>query len=162
MTVPTLYDWMGGIEALNRLTKEFYRRVHADELLAPVFAGMDAEHPHHVAMFLAEVLGGPALYSEQLGGHPEMVRHHLGKHLTEPMRRRWLNLLLDTHTDLNLPADPEFASALVGYLEWGTRLAVINSQPGAKVFAQAPMPKWGWGETGGPYIAQKPPIPDHS
>ena len=30
-----------------------------------------------------------------------------------------------------MPDDPEFRSALVGYLEWGSRLAVINSQPGA-------------------------------
>jgi hemoglobin len=152
MAVPTLYDWIGGIEPLQRLTTEFYRRVPNDPLLAPVFAHMDADHPEHVALFLAEVLDGPALYSERHGGHPAMVRHHLGKHLTEAMRRRWLNLLLDTYTELGLPADPEFASALVGYLEWGTRLAVANSAPGATVSEHAPMPKWGWGETGGPYI----------
>lgn len=152
MATPTLYDWIGGIEPLQRLTSEFYRRVPDDPLLASVFARMDADHPQHVALFLAEVLGGPALYSERHGGHPAMVRHHLGKHLTEPMRRRWLNLLLDTYTDLGLPADPEFASALVSYLEWGTRLAVINSGPGATVSEHAPMPKWGWGEVGGPYI----------
>lgn len=152
MAVPTLYDWIGGIEPLRRLTAEFYRRVPDDPVLAPVFAHMAADHPEHVALFLAEVLGGPNLYTRQHGGHPEMVRHHLGRHLTETMRRRWINLLLDTYTDLGLPADPEFASALVGYLEWGSRLAVINSAPGAIASEQAPMPKWGWGETGGPYI----------
>lgn len=152
MTTPTLYDWLGGLPALNRLTAEFYQRVLADDILGPIFAGMDADHPEHVALFLAEVIGGPPLYSEQRGGHPEMVRHHLGRHLTEPMRRRWINLLLDTYTDLRLPADPEFASALVGYLEWGSRLAVLNSADGVSVLEHAPMPKWGWGETGGPYI----------
>jgi hemoglobin len=70
------------------------------------------------------------------------------------MRRRWINMLLDTYSDLGLPADPEFASALVGYLEWGSRLAVLDSAEGAKVSEHAPMPKWGWGETGGPYIAK--------
>jgi hemoglobin len=60
-------------------------------------------------------------------------------------------LLLDTADELKIPGDPEFRSALVGYLEWGSRLAVINSKPGASVDAQAPMPKWGWGEVGGPY-----------
>ena len=50
-----------------------------------------------------------------------------------------------------MPDDPEFRSALVGYLEWGSRLAVINSQPGATVDADQPMPKWGWGEVKGPY-----------
>lgn len=39
----------------------------------------------------------------------------------------------------------------LAYLEWGTRLAVLNSQPGATVVEDAPMPKWGWGEVGGPY-----------
>ena len=59
--------------------------------------------------------------------------------------------MLETADELGLPEDPEFRSALVGYLEWGSRLAVINSQPGAQVDEHAPMPKWGWGEVGGPY-----------
>ncbi len=80
-----------------------------------------------------------------------MIRHHLNRHLTEPQRRRWINLLLDTYEDLDAPHDPEFASALLAYLEWGSRLAVLNSQAGADVFEDAPMPEWGWGETGGPY-----------
>jgi hypothetical protein len=33
--------------------------------------------------------------------------------------------------DAELPGDPEFRAALIGYLEWGTRLAMHNSQPGA-------------------------------
>ncbi|WP_368561623.1 hypothetical protein [Pseudoxanthomonas sp. UTMC 1351] len=60
--IPTLYDWLGGMDALNRLTERFYERVREDSVLAPVFAHMDGEHPSHVAAFLAEVLGGPAEY----------------------------------------------------------------------------------------------------
>ena len=149
--VPTLYEWLGGIEALNRLTTRFYQHVHEDALLAPVFAHMDGEHPKHVAAFLAEVLGGPADYSAQYGGHPRMIQQHLNRHLTQDKRRRWVELLLATADELALPDDPEFRSALVGYLEWGSRLAVINSQPGAGVDQHAPMPKWGWGEVKGPY-----------
>ncbi len=37
--------------------------------------------------------------------------------------------------------------------QWGSRLAVINSEPGVDVEEDQPMPKWGWGEVGGPYIA---------
>ena len=59
-TVPTLYDWAGGLDALNRLTARFYERERDDGILAPVFAHMEGEHPQHVAAFLAEVLGGPA------------------------------------------------------------------------------------------------------
>ena len=149
--VPTLYDWIGGIAALRRLTALFYAKVARDEMLAPVFAHMDADHPAHVAAFIGEVLGGPPLYSAEHGGHPEMIRHHLGRHLSEAQRRHWINLLLDSYAELGLPSDPEFASALVSYLEWGTRLAVINSQPGAEAPKHSPMPKWGWGEVKGPY-----------
>lgn len=152
MTVPTLYDWIGGIETLEALTADFYTRVHRDPEIGPIFAHMDAGHPAHVAAFLAEVFGGPKLYSQAHGGHPEMIRHHLNRHLTEPQRRRWLALLLDAYQDSPAPHDPEFASALVGYLEWGSRLAVMNSQPGATVVEDAPMPLWGWGAVGGPYV----------
>jgi len=148
---PTLYEWLGGIDALNRLTTRFYEHVHQDELLKPVFAHMGADHPAHVAAFLAEVLGGPPAYSERHGGHPHMIQQHLNRYLTQDKRRRWVELLLATADELGLPDDPEFRSALVGYLEWGSRLAVINSQPGATVDENAPMPKWGWGEVKGPY-----------
>ena len=81
-----------------------------------------------------------------------MIQRHLGRHLTEEQRRRWINLLLDTADEVGLPSDPEFRSALVGYLEWGSRLAVINSQDDCAPNASSPMPRWGWGEVKGPYI----------
>jgi hemoglobin len=149
--VPTLYEWLGGIEALRRLTNRFYEHVRDDALLGAVFLHMGADHPEHVAAFLAEVFGGPDDYSRQHGGHAHMIRHHLNRHLTQEMRRRWVALLLETADELAMPDDPEFRSALVGYLEWGSRLAVINSQADAVVEEEAPMPKWGWGEVKGPY-----------
>ena len=149
--IPTLYEWLGGMPVLDRLTTRFYERVKDDMVLAPIFTGMSADHPHHVAMFLAEVLGGPNTYSEQMGGHPRMITQHLNRHLTQTQRSQWARLLLDTADEIGAPDDPEFRSALVGYLEWGSRLAVIISQPGASVNHAAPMPKWGWGEVKGPY-----------
>ncbi len=148
---PSLYTWLGGLTALEALTERFYERVKDNTILAPIFAHMSAEHPRHVAAFLAEVLGGSTNYSEQFGGHPHMIQQHLNRHLSQTQRREWVNLLLDTADELKMPDDPEFRSALVGYLEWGSRLAVINSQDGAVVDAHAPMPKWGWGEVKGPY-----------
>ena len=56
--VPTLYDWAGGGAAFERLTELFYAKVREDDLLEPVFRGMDADHPKHVAAWLAEVFGG--------------------------------------------------------------------------------------------------------
>ncbi|HEV8693523.1 MAG TPA: group II truncated hemoglobin [Lysobacter sp.] len=150
---PSLYDWAGGAEALERLTTLFYGKVRSDPLLQPVFAQMGEDHPRHVARFIAEVFGGPSVYSEQHGGHAAMIHHHLNRHLQEPQRRRWVQLLLDTADEAGLPDDPEFRSAFVAYVEWGSRLAVINSQPGAEVTEDQPMPRWGWGEAKGPYVA---------
>jgi len=148
---PTLFEWMGGMPVLDRLMARFYENVRQDSILAPIFGQIGAEHPHWVALFLAEVLGGPKTYSQERGGHPHMVERHLNRRLTEEQRERWMQLLLRTADDVGVPDDPEFRSALVGYLEWGSRLAVINSQPGAKVDPHAVMPRWGWGEVGGPY-----------
>jgi hemoglobin len=153
--IPTLYEWSGGIERLRQLTETFYRKVRNDAVLGPVFAEMDSRHPEYVADFLAEVFGGPRNYSGQRGGHPHMIGKHLNRHLDEAKRRRWVRLLLEAADDVGLPDDPEFRSAFVGYIEWGTRIAVINSQPGTAVESDQPMPKWGWGEVKGPYVPSK-------
>ncbi|MGH2588800.1 MAG: group II truncated hemoglobin, partial [Dehalococcoidia bacterium] len=93
------------------------------------------------------------LYSEERGGHAAMISRHLQRSLTETQRRRWVQLLGECADEAGLPTDPEFRSAFVGYIEWGTRIAVINSQPDAVIGVDedAPMPRWGWGEVGGPY-----------
>lgn len=151
-TPPTLYQWAGGEPALRALFTRFYERVAEDALLAPVFARMDPAHAEHVAAFVGEVLGGPKRYSAEHGGHPAMIRKHLARALDNDKRKRWVALLLDCADDVGLPDDPEFRSAFVAYLEWGSRLAVLNSQPGAEAVVDAPMPQWGWGEAKGPYI----------
>jgi hemoglobin len=149
---PSLYEWAGGQQALEKLTDVFYTKVFKDALLAPVFAKMGPDHPKHVAAFIAEVFGGPTGFSENHGGHAGMIVKHLGKHLTQEMRQRWMQLLLQSADEIGMPDDPEFRSAFVSYIEWGSRLAVINSQPGvAAPPADSPMPKWGWGGVGGPY-----------
>ena len=151
--VPTLYEWVGGSEVIAALIARFYQKVPADPVLEPLFRDMDPAHFEHVAKFIAEVLGGPTEYSSQLGGHAAMIRHHLGKGITEQQRQHWVGLLLETADEMNLPADPEFRSALVAYLEWGSRLAVINSAlPADAPVEEAPMPAWGWGVPGGPYV----------
>jgi hemoglobin len=82
-----------------------------------------------------------------------MINKHLQKHLTEAHRKRWIELLLQTADELSLPDDPEFRSAFMAYLEWGTRIAVLNSQTDSTTEnPDTEMPQWGWGVPGGPYI----------
>jgi hemoglobin len=146
MAVPTLYEHAGGAEAFERLTEAFYAKVKRDDLLGPLFRDMPPEHPKRVAAWLGEVFGGPPRYTEEHGGYPHMVRRHRDLAITEQQRRRWVNLICDAADEAGWPDDPEFRSAFVAYIEWGTRLAEQNSQPGAHPPQEAPVPRWGWGE----------------
>jgi hemoglobin len=143
---PTLYEWAGGAAALDRLTEVFYRHVHADPLLAPVFAHVSPDHPHHVALWLGEVFGGPPAYTADLGGYPAMLAHHIGLAISEEQRSRWAALIARAADEAGLPADPEFRSAFAAYIEWGTRIAKANSAVGSTPPPKAPVPRWGWGE----------------
>lgn len=151
--IPSLAEWAGGFPAFEKLTARFYARVPDDPVLAPVFAGMDPHHAVHVAKFVAEVFGGPKGYTEDGGSHAQMISRHLGRMLNHEQRRRWIALMLETADEVGLPDDPEFRAAFVGYLEWGTRLAVLNSQNGVEAPKDnPPMPVWGWGPPGGPWL----------
>ena len=144
---PTLFDWAGGSDALERLINSFYDRVEGDGLLAPLFGGkVSGEHREHVVAWWCEVFGGPTRYSDELGGYETMVGKHRGLAITPEQRLRFASLMSLAADDAGLPDDPEFRSAFVAYVEWGTRLALHNSQPDAEVFEHAPVPRWGWGE----------------
>ena len=148
---PTIFEWAGGLPALTRMTRLFYEKyVPQDPLLAPLFANMSADHPERVAKWLGEVFCGPHAYSEQYGGYTRMISQHLGKGLTEEKRARWVQLILRSAQEAGLPADPEFRSAFSSYIEWGSRLALENSQPGAKPPENMPMPRWEWTTAAGP------------
>ena len=143
----TLYQWAGGEAAFGRLINAFYDRVEADALLSGFFpGGVSEEHREHVVAWWSEVFGGPARYSEELGGYERMLAKHRGLAITPEQRFRFASLMSLAADDAGLPADAEFRSALVAYLEWGTRLAMENSQPDASVIEHAPVPRWGWGE----------------
>jgi hemoglobin len=143
---PTLFEWAGGAPAIRHLIDAFYDRVEADDLLSPFFpGGVSEEHRDHVAAWWGEVFGGPTRYSEELGGYESMLAHPRGLEITPEQRFRFALLMSLAADDAGLPDDPEFRAALVGYLEFGTRLAMHNSQPGAEVAEHAPVPRWGWG-----------------
>jgi hypothetical protein len=65
-------------------------------------------------------------------------------------RSRWVALLFESAREAGLPHDAEFRSAFGAYIEWGSRLAVENSQTGAKPPERMPMPHWDWNTAAGP------------
>jgi len=143
---PTLYEWVRGRPAIARLIDAFYDRVEGDDLLSPLFpGGVSVEHREHVTTWWCEVLGGPADYTQRLGGYPAMLAHHRDLGITPEQRFRFASLMSLAADDAELPSDPEFRAAFVGYVEWGTRLALHNSSDADDIVEHAPVPRWGWG-----------------
>jgi truncated hemoglobin YjbI len=138
----------------------------ADPLLAPLFSTMSDDHPERVAKWLAEVFCGPTRYSQEYGGYPRMLSQHRGKNLTEQQRGRWVELIMHSALEAGLPNDAEFRSAFGAYIEWGSRLAVENSQKNSRPPEHMPMPHWDWhtaaGAPGSRVSALAPPDPDEN
>src|SRR6266487_3239687 len=111
----------------TRMTRLLYEKhVPADDLLAPLFASMAPGYPQREAAQTAAAFGGPA--AAPLSSRPEF---------TGEQRSRWMALAVQAAGEAGLPADSQFRSALVSYLEWSSRAT------------DAPAPAWDWGP-GGP------------
>ncbi|MFL5860319.1 MAG: group II truncated hemoglobin [Solirubrobacteraceae bacterium] len=144
---PTIYEWAGGREAFARWLNRFYDLVEQEAPeIASMFGGqVSEEHRVHVTDWWSEVMGGPTEYTQQRGGYEHMLARHHNLAITADQRLVFVTLLSRAADDAGLPADPELRAALMGYAEWGTRLAMHNSQPDAQVAPHAPVPRWGWG-----------------
>jgi len=142
---PTLFEWAGGYPALLDMTTIFYsKHVPQDPLIGPLFADMSPDHPERVAAWLSEVFGGPKFYSERYGGYARMISQHVGKNIKPEQRARWANLMAQSADDAGLPTDPEFRAAFLAYIEWGSRIAVENSNIDSKPRPGMPVPRWWW------------------
>jgi truncated hemoglobin YjbI len=128
---PTLFEWAGGLPALTRMTRLLYEKhVPADDLLAPLFASMAPDRPRREAAVIAAAFGGPIA--------PPAARPAF----TEEQRARWVALAVQAAGEAGLPADPQFRSALISYLEWSSAAS------------DAPAPAWDWGPAGPPEPVQ--------
>jgi hemoglobin len=147
MATQTIYEWGGGHEPFARWLNRFYDLVEreAPEIAALFGGSVSSEHRGHVTDWWVEVMGGPARYTEDRGGYEQMLARHRGLAITPEQRLQFVTLLSRAADDAGLPDDPEFRAAIMGYAEWGTRLASHNSQPGVETVAHAPVPRWGWG-----------------
>ena len=90
----SVYETIGGSEAVEDVVAEFYDRVLADPLLEPYFADSDMESLFaHQVQFISAVAGGPVEYTgadmqhahEGMGITAEAYSHVAG-HLADALR----------------------------------------------------------------------------
>jgi hemoglobin len=143
--MPSLYEHAGGADALHRLEDIFYSSVLADPVLQPLFGDGKPEHVDHLTAFTAESFGGPDRFSRELG-FAHLIDVHRGLKITEPQRRRFVELYLAALDAAGMPDDEPFRQAVLEHVEFGSRVAMQNSNAATddELHPLREVPRWTW------------------
>jgi hemoglobin len=141
--VTTLLEFAGGVEAIHRLEEKFYSSALRDPRLHPLFGAGRPEHVDHLTMFTAESFGGTDEFPRELGFR-HLIEVHRGLRITEPQRVRFVELYLAAIDDVGLPTDPEFRAAIREHVEFGSHVAMQNSNAAtdAELHPLREVPRW--------------------
>jgi hemoglobin len=101
MDIKTIYEQIGGDAAITRIVDTFYPKVYENEELSPLFEGDINEIKMKQWMFLTQLTGGGALYSEKYGP-PNMRARHMPFEITPIRAQAWLKLMHETLTETGL------------------------------------------------------------
>jgi hemoglobin len=142
-TSPLPLDDRAGHNGLTHMINAFYHRVEQDEALRPLFpGGVSQAHREHVTSWWSATLGGPAGCTTERDGHEAMLVRGPNRSITVQQRFRFASLMSLLADDAQLPAQPEFRLALVGYLEWATRIAMHHCRADTDVVEHQPALRW--------------------
>src|SRR5689334_20960730 len=141
----TLYEHAGGEEGLHRLEQTFYDSVLRDPLLQPLFGEGNPTHVEHLTWFTAESFGGPDRFTRELGFW-HLISVHRGLNITEPQRRRFVELYMAALDAAGMPDDPDFRQAVREHVEFGSRVAMQNSHATTddELHPLREVPRWTW------------------
>lgn len=102
----TLYDAMGGSEAVLAVAHAWHVRVLADPVVSHAFEhGYRDDHTERLAAYWGEVLGGPAAYSRTMGDESHVVRLHTGNGPHDDMDRRAVDCFAGALLDAGVPEE---------------------------------------------------------
>jgi hemoglobin len=100
----TLYERMGGADAIRRLVEAFYPRVIQDPDLRDLFPDDIAPVQERQYLFLTQFFGGPLLYSEK-HGHPMLRARHMHFPIGKRQAVAWLRCMAEAMLEAGIPAD---------------------------------------------------------
>jgi hemoglobin len=143
--MPSLYEHAGGKEAIHRLEDYFYSSVLADPILKPLFGGGRPEHVPHLTAFTVEPFGGFDDLSRELG-FQHLIDVHRGLRSTEEQRCRFAELYMEAVATVGLPDDEPFREAIREHIDFGTRVAMQNSNATTdeELHRLREVPRWTW------------------
>ncbi|MXY68185.1 MAG: globin [Acidobacteriia bacterium] len=92
-----------GEAGFDRLTKAFYDRVPADEILGPMYPEGQTEQARvRLRDFLVGRFGGPQRYIE-MRGHPRLRMRHMPFPIDINARNRWVELMTEALDEVGFP-----------------------------------------------------------
>jgi hemoglobin len=142
---PSLFEFAGGEQAFLALAAAHHERCLQDpELSHPFSHGVNPEHIERLAAYWAEVLGGPARFSESFGGHSAMLEIHARQGAGADFGPRFVACFMQAADDVHLPDDPDFRAAIRSYMEWAVQEVDAYAPSDSRVPADLPMPHWSW------------------
>ena len=148
----SLYEHAGGEEAMHRMEEIFYSSVLEDPLLQPLFGKGQPHHVDHLTAFTSESFGGPDRFTRELGGFQHLIDIHRGRGITEEQRVRFVELYMAALDEAGLPDDIPFRQAFREHIEFGSRVAMQNSNAltDEELHPLRHVPRWTWqGDTEG-------------
>jgi hemoglobin len=143
--MPSLFEFTGGEDALHRLEETFYASVLVDPLLQPLFGKGKPEHVDHLTAFTAESFGGPDRFTRELG-FAHLIAVHRGLRIKEEQRARFVELYMAALDAAGMPTDAAFRDAVREHVEFGSRVAMQNSNAAsdAELHPLRDVPRWTW------------------
>lgn len=141
----SIFEYAGGEQAFLALAAAHHERCLQDPVLNHPFS--HPGHPQHVqrlASYLAEVFGGPPSYSAQCGDHSAVLAIHAGMNAEDDLGERFVRCFVQAADDADLPADPEFRTALRSYMQWAVGEVMSYSPSGSRVPVGLTVPRWSW------------------
>src|SRR2546428_5563421 len=114
---PSIYEFAGGDAAFLALAAAHHERCLQDpELNHPFSQGLNPAHIENLAFYWSEVFGGPARYSESLGGHSGMLEIHARHGAGDDYGPRFVACFMQAADDVGLPHDADFRAQLRAYM----------------------------------------------
>ena len=147
---PSIYEAMGGGEAVLALAEAWHARCLADPILSHAFEGeIHPDHSVRLATYWAEQLGGPKAYTETVGGYAHVVRLHSGNGPHEQMDGRAVASFVLALDDVGIPTDPQLRFQLIAWFTWATAMLNHRWASPEDVPGELPLPSWDWDGTEG-------------
>lgn len=142
----SIYEHAGGEAGIRKIVQTFYDSIFTDPVLLPVFGHPHATHVDHLTAFLSEEFGGPRRYTEELGGFDHIIAVHRPLKIKEPQRQRFIELFMAAVEANGFAEDKPFMSAIRSAIEFGTEVALVNSnaETDEQLHPQRTIPLWRW------------------